>query len=75
MVYTPEKVTDDIYILVMTQTTVQKASARKSLCLFTNIFDVKKKTEKRHVGATKSNCRSIKVGISLWTNETKRNGH
>ena len=44
MVYTPEKVTYVITSLRITQTTVKKPSARKSVCLFTNIFDVKKKT-------------------------------
>ena len=32
----PELVTDDIPNLPMNQTTVEKPSARKSLCLFTN---------------------------------------
>ena len=46
----------------MTQTTVKKPSARKSLCLFTNIFDAKNKTAKRRVESAKSKCRAIKVG-------------
>ena len=58
----------------MTSTPVKKKSSRKSLCLFTNIFDVKKKTAKRRVGAAKSKRRSMKVGNSLWTNKTKRKG-
>ena len=53
MVYTTEGVTNDILSLSMTQTTVKRTSAMKSLCLFTNIFDVKKKTAKRRVGAEK----------------------
>ena len=44
MVYTPEEVTNDSPSLIMTKTTVNKPSARKSLCFFTNIFDVKNKT-------------------------------
>ena len=41
MVYTPGGVTDVIPSLCITQTTVKKPISRKSLCLFTNIFDVK----------------------------------
>ena len=59
----------------MTQTTVKKPSASKSLCLFTNTFHVKKKTAKRRVGAEKSKRRDIKLGNSLWTNKTKQKGH
>ena len=75
MVSTIEEITDDSPSLPMTQTTVKKPSARKSLCLFTNIFDVKKKTAKRRVGAAKSKCRSMKVGNNQWTNKTKKKGH
>ena len=49
MASTTVEVTDDIPSLNMTQTTVKKPSARKSLCPFTNIFDVKKETTKRCV--------------------------
>ena len=41
MVSTPEEITDDSPSFPMTQTIVKKTSAKKSLCLFTNIFDVK----------------------------------
>ena len=48
---TPEGVTDNIHNLPMTSTPVKKPSAGKSLCIFTNILDVKPKTEKcRFVG-------------------------
>ena len=57
----------------MTSTPVKKIGARKSLCLFTNIFDVKKKTAKRFIGAEKSKRVAMKVGNSLWTKKkTKR---
>ena len=49
MVNTPEKITDDSLSLPMTSTSVKKPSAVKSLCLFTNIFDVKNRTTIRHV--------------------------
>ena len=43
MVSTPEIFTNDSPISPMTSTPVKKPRARKSLCLFTNILDVKKK--------------------------------
>ena len=68
MVSSPEEITNDGPSLPMTQTTVKKPSAGKSLCFFINIFDVKKITDIRRVGAAKSKCRSIKYGSSLWAN-------
>ena len=59
MVSTPEEVTDDSPSFSMTQTTVKKPSARKSLSLFTNIFDVRNKTSKSCVGSAKSERRAI----------------
>ena len=44
---TPEGVTDNIHNMPMPSTPVKKPSARKSLCLFTNILDVKPTTAKR----------------------------
>ena len=65
MVSTPEEITYDSFSLPMTQTTVKKPSARKSLCLFTNIFDVKKKTAKCCIEAKKPKLIAMKVGSSL----------
>ena len=59
----------------MTQATVNKPSDRKSLRLFTKIFDVKKRTAISCVGAKKSKRKSIKYGYGLWTNKTKQKGH
>ena len=53
MVSTPEVVTYDSPNVPMTSTPVKKPSARKSLCLFTNIFDVKKRTAIRRVESEK----------------------
>ena len=53
IVSTPEDDTYESTGLPMTSTPVIKSSARKSLCLFTNIFDVKKKTAEHRVGAAK----------------------
>ena len=43
---TPEGVTDNIPNVHMTSKPVKKPSARKSLCLFTNILNVKPTTAK-----------------------------
>ena len=74
MVSTPEGVTDDSPNLPMTSKPAKKPIARKSLCLFTNLFDVKKKAEKRHIGAAKSKRRAMNVGNSLCTKK-KRKGN
>ena len=58
-----------------TSTPVKKPSARKSLCLFTNILDVKPKTEKRHIVAAKSKRRAMNVGTIQWTKKTRRKGN
>ena len=50
---TPEGVTDNSPNVHMTSKPVKKPSARKSLCLFTNILDVKPKTAKRRFVAAK----------------------
>ena len=54
MVSTPEVVIYDIPNVPMTSTPVKKLSASKSLCLFTNILDVKNKAAKRCIGYAKS---------------------
>ena len=51
MVSTPEEVTDESPNVPMTSTPFKNPSASKSLCLFTNILNVKKKAAKRRVGA------------------------
>ena len=53
-------------------TPVKKPSARKSLCLFTNILAVKPTTAKRCFVAAKSRRKAMKVCNSLWTKKTKR---
>ena len=64
MVYTPEGVTYNSTNVPLKSKTVKKLSDRKSLCLFTNILDVKPKTAKRCIVATKSKSRAMKVGNS-----------
>ena len=57
MVFTPEEITDDNPIRPMTKARFKKPSAWKSLCLFTNTFYIKNKTEKRCIGAAESKRR------------------
>ena len=72
---TPEVFTDNSPNVYMTSSPVKKPSDRKSLCLFTNILDVKPKTSKRRFVAAKLKRKSMKVGNSLWTKKTKLKGH
>ena len=71
---TPEGVADNSPNVHMTSTPVKKPSARKSLCLFTNMLDVKPKTAKRRFVAEKSKRKSMKVCNSLWTKKTNEKG-
>ena len=74
MVYTPEGFTDNIPRYPMAPTPVNNPSARKSLCLFTNILDVKKKlATTRQVRAAKSKRKAIKSGTKPWALKPKRN--
>ena len=59
IVSTPEGFTDNSPRSPITPKTVKKPSARKSLCLFTNIFDVKNKTAVRRVRDAKSKRKAI----------------
>ena len=74
MVSNIEGVTYNSPNVPMTSKPSKKPSTRESLCLFTNIFDVKKKTAKSRVGAAESKCRAMKVGNSLWTNTKNEKG-
>ena len=71
MVYTTEGFTDDSPISPMKSIPVKKPRARKSLCLFTNILDVKKKTATCRVGAAKYKRKAIKYGTTPWALKQK----
>ena len=58
----------------MTSITIKKLSAQKSLCLFTNIFEVKK-TSYRRVGSAKSKRKAIKFVNKPFTLKQKRKWH
>ena len=66
IVSTPGGFTDDSPISPMTSTSVKKPSARKPLCIFTNILDVKNKTATRRVWAAKYKCKAIKYETIPW---------
>ena len=70
MFYTPEVFINNSPISPMTSTPFKKPHARKSLCLFTNIFDVKK-TATRQFGAAKSKCKAIKFLNTPWALKQK----
>ena len=72
MVSTIQGVTDNITNVPMTSTPAKKPSARKSLCLFTNILDVHPKTAKRPIVAEKSKRRAMKVCNNLWTKKNMK---
>ena len=65
----PDGVTDHSPNVHMTSAPVKKPSARKSLCLFTNILDVKPTTAKRSFVAAESRRKSMKVCNSLCKNK------
>ena len=75
MVSTTEGVAYNIPNVPTPSTPVNKKSASKSLCLFTNILDVKTKTAKLRIVVAKSKRRAMKVSTSQWTKEKKRNRH
>ena len=56
----------------MTPTTLKETSARKLLCIFTNILDVKKKTSIRQVGTAKSKGKEIKAENTPWALKARR---
>ena len=67
----PEGVTDNSPNVHISSTPVRKPSARKSLCLFTNILSVIPTASKRRFVAEKSRCKSMKVCNSLLTKNEK----
>ena len=71
LVYTPEIFTDNSPMSPGPPMIVKIFSARKSLCLFTEVLDVKK-TDVRQVGATKSKRKAIREGSMLWSSISKR---
>ena len=75
MVSTPEGFTNNSPISPITSSPVKKPSAQKSLCMFTNVLDVNKKTACRLVGAAKYKRKAIKYGSTPWALKKKRKGN
>ena len=75
MVSTPEGFTYNIPIYPMKSTPVKKPRAQKSLCRFTNILAVKKKTATRWIGAAKSkqNPLNFVINHGHWDKSEKEN--
>ena len=72
MVSTPEIFTENSLMSPGSYVTDKNPSARKSLCLFTEVFYVKNKTSVHRVGADKSNFKSIRASSMLWSSTPKR---
>ena len=68
----PEGFTNNSTILPITPTQVKKPSARKSLCIFTNILYAKKRNAIQQVWAAKSKRKAIKAGTTIWTKKAKQ---
>ena len=75
MVSTTKGFTDNSLIYPMKPTKVKKPSAQKSLCMFTNILDVNKKTAYRQVGAAKYKLKSIKSVNTTWALTQNKKEH
>ena len=75
MISTTEGFTDNGPRSSMKPTLDKKPSARKSLCLFTNILDVKNKTSGCRVRDAKSNHKPIKARNTPWVLKPKRKGN
>ena len=75
MVSTTEIFTDNSLMSPGSPMIVKKWSARKSLHLFTEVFDVKKKTAVYRLGSAKSNHKSIISGSMLCSSIPKNKGH
>ena len=75
MISNPEGFTDNSPIYPMTSTPVKKPSTIKSLCLFTNILDVKKESAYRWVGAAKYERKEIKYGTIPWSLKQNQKGN
>ena len=75
MVSTPKIFTDNSAMSPGPPIIVKKCSARKSICLFTEVLDVKNKTAVRRVGASKSKRKAIRAGSMLWSSIPNIKGH
>ena len=75
MVSTPEGFTKKSPISPITSSPVKKPSARKPICMFTNVLYLNKKTAYRRVGAAKSKRKAIKYGNKPWALKQEKKWH
>ena len=75
MVSASEGFTNNSPISPMTSKQVKKQSAQKSLCMFTTIFEVNKKTAYFRVGYAKYKRKAIKFENIPWALRQKRKGN
>ena len=71
IVSTPERFTDSSTMSLRPPIIFTNPSARKSLYLFTEFLDVKKKAAVLRVGAYKSKSKAIRSGGMLWSSIPK----
>ena len=71
MVSTTEGFTYNSPISPMTSTPANKPSAQKSLCMFTNILEVKNKNATCRVGCDKYKRKAIKYDNTPWALKQK----
>ena len=74
MVATPEGVIDKSPNVPLTSTKFKKLSARKSLCLFTNILNVRTKTGKLRIVAANPNVEPLKLVITCGQIKQNKKG-
>ena len=74
MVYNPEGFTNGSPLFPMKPAPVKKPRAKESLCMLTNILDVKSITANRRVVAAKSKHNTIKYGNKPCALKQKRKG-
>ena len=75
MFYPPERFTDNSPMSPKYPMIVRNTSEIKSLYLFTEVFDVKKKTSVTRVCADKSKCKAVRAGTMLWSSIKNRKGN
>ena len=75
MISTPEGCINNSSMTPNQYLSTKKPSARKSLCQFSEILDVKHKTTISRSVATKENLKEIKTGNVFWPNVSNFRGH
>ena len=72
MFSTPEGLTDNIPTSLRNSVPVKNYSARKRPCKFSEVLDVKQKTDLHRLGDDKSEHKDIITGHMLWSSIPER---